>query len=280
MADTKSEEPKLSVVSEDDWNRWLKHFAENDQQASLLSDLKSQYTSAVDKEDYENAVRLQVAITAATQNDAVGKVMSKLNKAIEEGRFEDATFLRDHTGAGLVGWWAGVSRDHKDPYGQIIHIYPEHGRFVAKSYSPWQLATAKVGTPLFEIYVSNSKDGLYKEQAIYLKHEAVPEESLGVADNMMMDVRLSHLTPYASRDLWAETLRKYAVASGKKDATKQTFIDMFEKCRVKGNHEGNVEAKHEDYVMMKLPECLGEDKTVLRHEFAVGSIVKKAKGGT
>lgn len=94
----------------------------------------------------------------------------------------------------------------------------------------------------------------------------------------MMDVCLSHLTPYASRDLWAETLRKYAVASGKKDATKQTFIDMFEKCRVKGNHEGNVEAKHEDYVMMKLPECLGEDKTVLRHEFAVGSIVKKAKG--
>lgn len=40
---------------------------------------QSQYTSAVDKEDYENAVRLQVAITAATQNDAVGKVMSKLN---------------------------------------------------------------------------------------------------------------------------------------------------------------------------------------------------------
>ncbi|KAK1402075.1 hypothetical protein POM88_001680 [Heracleum sosnowskyi] len=95
---------------------------------------------------------------------------------------------------------------------------------------------------------------------------------------MNMDVRLSHLTPYASRDLWAETLRKYAVASGKKDATKQTFIDMFEKCRVKGNHEGNVEGKHEDYVIMKLPEYLGEDKTVLRHEFAVGSIVRKAKG--
>ncbi|KAK1402074.1 hypothetical protein POM88_001679 [Heracleum sosnowskyi] len=125
---------------------------------------QSQYTSAVDKEDYENAVRLQVAITAATQNDVVGKVMSKLNKAIEEGRFEDATFLRDNTGAGLVEWWAGVSQDHKDPYGHIIHIYPEHGRFVAKSYN--LLATAKVGTPFFEIYVSNSKDDVYQEQVL------------------------------------------------------------------------------------------------------------------
>lgn len=40
---------------------------------------QSQYTCAVDKEDYENAVRLQVAITAATQNDAVARVMSNLN---------------------------------------------------------------------------------------------------------------------------------------------------------------------------------------------------------
>lgn len=36
-----------------------------------------------------------------------------------------------------LGWWAGVSEDRKDPYGQIIHISPEHGRFLAKSYSPW-----------------------------------------------------------------------------------------------------------------------------------------------
>ncbi|KAK1359076.1 hypothetical protein POM88_043550 [Heracleum sosnowskyi] len=111
-----------------------------------------QYTSVVDKEDYENAIGLQVAITAATQNDVVGKVMSKLNKAIEEGRFEDETFLRDNTGVGLfpvhavsqVGWWAGVSQHHKDPYGHIIHIYPEHGRFVAKSYSPCFLSRSHV----------------------------------------------------------------------------------------------------------------------------------------
>lgn len=40
---------------------------------------QSQYACAVDKEDYENAVRLQVVIKAAIQNDAVGRVMFKLN---------------------------------------------------------------------------------------------------------------------------------------------------------------------------------------------------------
>lgn len=112
-------------------------------------------------------------------------------------------------------------------------------------------------------------------QAIYLKHEAVSEESRGAGNKMYLDLRLSHLTPYASRDLWAETLRKFAVASGKHDATKETFIDMFESCRVIGKHEGDVKEKYEG---TKVPKYLGEDKTVIRHEFAVGSIVEKAKG--
>lgn len=40
---------------------------------------QSQYNFAVEKECYENAVKLQVTITAAAQEDAVGRVMSKLN---------------------------------------------------------------------------------------------------------------------------------------------------------------------------------------------------------
>ncbi|XP_063941619.1 protein EXECUTER 1, chloroplastic [Daucus carota subsp. sativus] len=316
--DTKFE-AKESLVSAEDWNRWLKVFDENDQQARLVSDLKSQYTCAAEKEDYETAVRLQVEITAASQNDGAARLMSNLNKAIEEERYEDATFLRDQTGAGLLGWWAGVSQDHKNPYGQIIHISPEHGRFVAKSYSPWQLATAKDGTPLFEIYVSTGKEAMHKEQATYLKHEAVPEEFRGVADKLYLDFRLSHLTPYANQDMWAETLRKFAVALGK-DATKQTFLDMFEHSRVKGKYEGyegkhggyegkhggcegkhgsyeeryggyegkhgaydgkhaGYEGKYEGYFQFgKGSKNIGEERTVIHHKFAVGSIVQKAKG--
>lgn len=35
-----------------------------------------------------------------------------------------------------VGWWAGVSEDATDPYGRIIHISAEYGRYIARSYSP------------------------------------------------------------------------------------------------------------------------------------------------
>ncbi|KAK1393322.1 hypothetical protein POM88_012378 [Heracleum sosnowskyi] len=81
--------------------------------------------------------RVRLFVGASNDNYAIPQQSSTDTKAIEEERYEDATFLRDHTGAGLVGWWAGVSQDHKDPYSQIIHISPVHGKFVAKSYSPW-----------------------------------------------------------------------------------------------------------------------------------------------
>ncbi|THG03121.1 hypothetical protein TEA_001297 [Camellia sinensis var. sinensis] len=142
-----------------DWDRWRKHFSEVDEQERIVSILKlvgpsvnlhappltgltfssgvmSQLAHAVNREDYEDASRLKVAIAAAATNDTVGRVMSHLNRAIQEERYRDAAFIRDYAGAGLVGWWAGISEDTNDPYGRIIRISAEHGRYVARSYSP------------------------------------------------------------------------------------------------------------------------------------------------
>ncbi|PPD75258.1 hypothetical protein GOBAR_DD27814 [Gossypium barbadense] len=151
-----------------DWDQWKKHFEQVDEQERLLSLLKAQLYEAVCKEDYEDAARLKVAIAAASTNDTVGRTMSYLNKAVVEERFEDAAFLRDTAGTGLVGWWAGLSDDTKDPHGLIIRITAEHGRYVARSFSPRQLTTASAGMPLFEIFLTVNKKGEYKQQKNWL----------------------------------------------------------------------------------------------------------------
>ncbi|TYH33412.1 hypothetical protein ES332_D13G057500v1 [Gossypium tomentosum] len=156
-----------------DWDQWKKHFEQVDEQERLLSLLKAQLYEAVCKEDYEDAARLKVAIAAASTNDTVGRTMSHLIKAVVEERFEDAAFLRDTAGTGLVGWWAGLSDDTKDPHGLIIRITAEHGRYVARSFSPRQLTTASAGMPLFEIFLTVNKKGEYKQQAVYLKKRRV-----------------------------------------------------------------------------------------------------------
>ncbi|KAJ8447462.1 hypothetical protein Cgig2_019456 [Carnegiea gigantea] len=134
-------------VAVDDWNweRWKRHFNEVEDQERLILILKSQLTHAIEKEDYEDAARLKVAIAAAAMKDTVG----------------------------TVGWWAGVSGDKNDPYGCIIRISAEHGRYIARSYSPRQLATSTTGVPLFEIFLTLNEKGEYRHQAVYLKRAAV-----------------------------------------------------------------------------------------------------------
>ncbi|KNA10330.1 hypothetical protein SOVF_145400 [Spinacia oleracea] len=158
-----------------DWERWSLHFKEVEEQERLIKLLKSQLRHAIEKEDYEDAAKLKVAIAATGTKDDVGSVISYLENAIEEERYQDAVFVRDNAGAGLVGWWAGVSDDRNDRNGCIIRISAEHGRYVARSYSPRQLATSSTGAPLFEIYVTLNKKGEYRQQAVYLKRKAVPE---------------------------------------------------------------------------------------------------------
>ncbi|KAF2320561.1 hypothetical protein GH714_028291 [Hevea brasiliensis] len=88
-----------------DWNRWRRHFEEVDEQERVVSVLKSQLNQAVNREDYEDAARLKVAIAAAATNDAVGRVMSQLSRAVAEERYQDAALLRDDAGAGLMLLW-------------------------------------------------------------------------------------------------------------------------------------------------------------------------------
>ncbi|XP_050364954.1 protein EXECUTER 1, chloroplastic [Argentina anserina] len=168
-----------------DWDRWRQHFLQVEEQERLVSLLKTQLGRAVNMEDFEDAARLKVAIAAASTNDVVGRVISQLNRAIREERYQEAAFFRDNAGAGLVGWWSGISKDKKDPHGLIIRVTAEHGRYVARSYSPRQLATAAAGVPLFEIFLTVTKNGEYKQQAVYLKRGGVFPDSPQVNSTAM-----------------------------------------------------------------------------------------------
>ncbi|KAK9109046.1 hypothetical protein Sjap_017106 [Stephania japonica] len=154
-----------------DWERWKTHFEVVEEQEKIVSVLKSQLGEAVRKEDYGDAAKIKVAIAAVASNDAVGRVMKHFNRAIDEERYGDAAVLRDDAYTGLLGWWAGISEDSGDPYGRIVHISAEHGRFVAKIFSPRHLATAAPGVPLFEVFLTKNNKGEYKYQAVYLKRD-------------------------------------------------------------------------------------------------------------
>ena len=58
-------------------------------------------------EDYKQAAALAQARNSVGETDAMACVLKDLQAALEEERFEDAARARD-SGAGLLGWWAGV----------------------------------------------------------------------------------------------------------------------------------------------------------------------------
>ncbi|KAL8116870.1 hypothetical protein AgCh_023159 [Apium graveolens] len=170
----------------------------------------------------------------------------------------------------LVGWWAGISEEKKHPYGQLIHISAEQGRYLARSYSPWQLAAAKKGTPVFEIYVTTGLQGEYKEQAICIKHKEACHHSLGTLEHTRLELGVFPLTAVGSKtdhDQWAEMMMmKFMAATGNymDDETVKNFAAKHRSSQHISRDIGT------EFVVDSL-----EEKIVAHFVFTIGDIVDK-----
>ncbi|KAL8116864.1 hypothetical protein AgCh_023153 [Apium graveolens] len=132
-----------------------------------------------------------------------------------------------------------------------------------------QLAAAKKGTPVFEIYVTTGLQGEYKEQAIYIKLKEACHHSLGTLEHTQLELGVFPLTAVGSKtdhDQWAEIMMKFMAATG-------NYMDDEAAKNFAAKHRSSQHISRDigtEFVVDSL-----EEKIVAHFVFTVGDIVDK-----
>lgn len=186
-----------------DWEAWSAYFEEMDESGTRVRELATELAEAVAAEDYCTAAALKNEMDTLVSKDVVAAVLKELNVALESEQYARAAQLRDEGGAGLLGWWCGRGSED-DPYGHLLHMTAEFGRYVGTAYQARDLAEVKgwtedsflrgsvprtpkqlseLGTPIMEVFVRDKEDGSagFQRQVVALS----PAEDLAATDLMV-----------------------------------------------------------------------------------------------
>jgi len=189
------------LINPDSWEWWTAYFNSMDDTVRELDTIDEELKMAVEEEDYSKAVALRAHQARLESADSVNKILEDMNTALKEERYADAAVLRDAGGAGIRGWWVGSVEG--DPFGHVMHVTTDFGRYVGIAYSGiniaelmgWTDDTLTVefgpsvqassqpqdnGTPVFELFVRRDADGNFHEQvaALHAPGDSVSQQDI------------------------------------------------------------------------------------------------------
>lgn len=195
--------PRVAASAADEmaWDDWSQFFDEMDEAASRVNLLDDQLQAAVAAEDYAEAAMLKRELDQLLAKDSVANILKELEVALGSEEYSRASQLRDEGGAGLLGWWCGRGTED-DPYGHLLHVTSDFGRYVGTAYQAKDLAEhkgwtednflrgvldrtprnlAELGTPVMEVFVQEREGGSFTKQVCALAPaEDVTESELTV----------------------------------------------------------------------------------------------------
>lgn len=160
------------------WEQWCSHFNTLDNNAEELKILETQLKRAVISERYSQAAALKQQITQLQNDNVVLQVQQQLQRALSDERYDEAARVRDEALVALQGWWSGRSED--DPYGHLLHVTAEYGRWTGRVYTSRDLTDAtrswaepkpdnvEQGSPIMEIFLKRLPDGRVVHKAVSL----------------------------------------------------------------------------------------------------------------
>lgn len=120
------------------WESWDQYMQQMDASSNRVIEIMSELDLAITEERFEEAALLQKEADSFQAQNSLAVAQNDLNLALAEERYEDAAKIRDESFTNMVGWWAG--HGNGDPFGHLMYICRSNSAYVGKVITGAQVA--------------------------------------------------------------------------------------------------------------------------------------------